>query len=1426
MLGTGINLKAITSTTRTIEKKKLPKPEEVFKFNCGGVVGGDSQLSGKRVEWKAEFKRPLEELVYPSLQRFDNAGYEEKKKQYRRLHGATHSSLTIKLEPLPDEQLPKNEQIMFLHTPSWTLSLRDAEEESEDLRSQRSGRVTVKAIEEDGEKLLRAQVKDRFREKLEIDRLTSELQESPSSKDRNRASLDLNLLRLRKNANMALGLHEDDNADQLYFSLTNKRKNLLNPWKAADQDSPIDKPDLTATKSSNKLNAEVVTDATVYTQQKKLLHDLVPSHMSHIFDGLLYYRMNHELNKVEEAERQLHEQKLMSVAPRVSKRFSNTFNSRLAARKSIAGMCANANLNEMHAVRDEDVNLINSKQLASVPEVSFTRIRQVTERRKIGVQATDMVPPSSSRRTLGSSSVGIGGGSVYSGTSISRYSHINKPPTTQPLELEFAWDTDEQGDNDCLYWGANGGEAVGPQSPESCKRRAQDALLLTQLDLGVLPEQFIKKEADAQELTVDLSNYGIGDTRGECLGVCLGELEFLQSVGLSDNRLTMLSIPGIVQNLSLQSVMHLDLSFNHLHDGGVGALAEFFRERCVLQYLDISNCGIQCEDVKGLFNILSFYPNQLEQLYLSCNKIAQKGASDLCQYLTGRQCRLLTLDLSWNNIGQEGAVDFATSLPLNTTLLSLNLASNGLGDSGAQRLAASLAQQQSLEDLNLSQNGVSDRTSFVLSQVLASHVSLRKVDLSLNPLGEAGARALFRTILRGLRCFVIMRGCSYQDDPFIFNNTHPTKDNPYTLDFNEPYQRAVFAELLRKVRHDPENCRFERLVYRESPKAPEVSWVLTVVDNEFRFKASGERWEPPQTGVVRFSYYQSVFVPTKVNAVAESPLNVLQIIIENGRTEADRKTWLHLLCQDLYFTTAQAQMIIDRFIKNKTIGPGGISKLDIIKSLWRFFVDTENMFDFLIHNADAAQRKDLVYTLTVKRYKFNWTNPTGHWILNLGDKQQNDIMRRIIAINNSESGYSRLYSTRGDTSQYGNWYNFRNSKYSTDAGSEPLVIDQDFLDHLPLTGILEFDYVSTSRPGCDSVASLHSVNFNSPLPSPSRKSKSKPALSTPVPTFSPRRPEGPSTPEDPGKRVGSSSTKNALLVDPVDVVSDDEFFFFLQKLGLSSRHKVPASTSLVVIMDLQLASTRYYFSIEQVQAILDSFVDEWAIQARVFICMFGRIKELHNIDLILRTMEHRTQQEILFRLGCLNVINPLKISMDYELSLKYLDNRILLVALMELASIESADQIIEDPATELPIATMYGSYTRAVNETRPETMRFTFTDFGVRTMNVSWSSRKDLVKKFLVGTAPLDENLYAVIGQYKEMDAANFLTRGPLDQQYLHYQKMLRSSSMRAQKSQQTMLAMMRNSSQKKTLGSASSDGSLLQQDVTELVGEVGVEIG
>jgi hypothetical protein len=346
-----------------------------------------------------------------------------------------------------------------------------------------------------------------------------------------------------------------------------------------------------------------------------------------------------------------------------------------------------------------------------------------------------------------------------------------------------------------------------------------------------------------------------------------------------------------------------------------------------------------------------------------------------------------------------------------------------MGDFGGQRFAAGLGYNRFLVDVNLSQNGLSNCTCFVLSKTLKMHPSMRKLDLGLNPLGEAGSRAIFRAIFRGLKCFVIMRGCSYNEDTKFFNHSYPSMDSPYTLDLSEPYNGAVFSELTTKIIEDPINCAFESIIYRESNKLPDVPISFEVINNQASFKMNGDKWAVPTSGQLIANFAQSVFVPTINNVVDEKSFDILQIIVENGRTETDRKQWLKLLCQDIYCSTTQAQSMIDRFKKNKTIGPGGLSSLDIIISLWKYLVDTNNMFDFLYKNTDSSERRDLIYALTIKRYKFNWTNPTGSWKLNLADKEQRSIMLQLIAINNYESEFSRTKSRRGDTSQMGYFFN-------------------------------------------------------------------------------------------------------------------------------------------------------------------------------------------------------------------------------------------------------------------------------------------------------------------------------------------------------------------------------------------------------------------
>jgi hypothetical protein len=205
-------------------------------------------------------------------------------------------------------------------------------------------------------------------------------------------------------------------------------------------------------------------------------------------------------------------------------------------------------------------------------------------------------------------------------------------------------------------------------------------------------------------------------------------------------------------------------------------------------------------------------------------------------------------------------------------------------------------------------------------------------------LGEAGARSLFRTILRGLKCFVAMRDCSYPEDDSIYNHAFPSALNPFVLDLSEPYKRAVFLELLFKFQQDSLHCYFENITFRDqspngsSSKGGEISISLIVTPTGVALKGSTENYQAPKTGIVKFTYRQEMVVPTLDLHMPHSSFFVLQIIIENGRTEKDKKMWLRLLCQDAYFLSTQVNSMIERFKKSNTIGEGGLTVLDILQS--------------------------------------------------------------------------------------------------------------------------------------------------------------------------------------------------------------------------------------------------------------------------------------------------------------------------------------------------------------------------------------------------------------------------------------------------------------------------------------------------------------
>lgn len=888
------------------------------------------------------------------------------------------------------------------------------------------------------------------------------------------------------------------------------------------------------------------------------------------------------------------------------------------------------------------------------------------------------------------------------------------------------------------------------------RRIAQDMLLLNQLEKGIIPESFFKRRPEADgSIVIDINNYGIGDIQGDCFGKALKQLNNLSTLILRNNRLTDQSIKTIISNVCYNSLEVLDLSQNSISGDGVVALAMLLKSKSnSLHDLNLSKCGICCTDMQRLCSALEFGSNTLQKLVLTYNKISSDGCRYLEGLLSAPSCRLVHLDLSWNDCGGGGASHIANALFVNKSLVHLNLSVNQVTDQGGQKLAACLDTNHVLKEIILAQNVITGQACFVFSKNLYNHPSMAKLDLSLNPVGDAGARAIFRTILRGLKCFVMMRSCTYRVDYNVFNHSNPSVDSPYTLNLEEPYNASVLHELISMAEYDPDHCGFGHVTYQSDAKSADTPINLRLHNNELCLREKTTKWIPPKSGIITCTFAHSISIPTLSMVISEQALNTLQLILIYARSDSDRRNWIQLICKDAYFTTTQIQALMDKFINMRIIGFGGITKLDIFKGVWSRLVDSENKFDFLYHNLDDTERKDLLYAMSFECFKLTWKNPTAHWRIDLQKPELRSLLLQLVAINNKESEYSRLHSKRGDTSQKGNWNNFRNEVMYDHNGMHEFVLDQEFVENMPSKGILEFDYVSTSRPNsqvhaASSVAEQVEYEENDTLDEINENS------------------------EHNATRQSFSAPQTPVAGD--SPISEDKLYAFMEKMGLTLRKKITRSESLYILTDLQIASVKYYFKVSHVLSIMDCFVDDPTTQSRIAVLFFNRIWDLHNFDYLLRSISKKAQNDIVSRLGWLNVFNPLKPSFEYNISLKYVDGRILLVSLLELGSLENGEQIREDPRTDVLLVSLYGSLHRVLNDVRPETVRFYYFELGERSNTVSWSGRRDLLKKFLVGTAPINREVFHVCRWYKEMEQAGTLTMGPLDLQYANHLRIKRN---------------------------------------------------
>ncbi|KAL9965588.1 hypothetical protein ACROYT_G029409 [Oculina patagonica] len=209
-----------------------------------------------------------------------------------------------------------------------------------------------------------------------------------------------------------------------------------------------------------------------------------------------------------------------------------------------------------------------------------------------------------------------------------------------------------------------------------------------------------------------------------------------------------------------------------LSEADVVVLAEALKVNATVTSLDLSFNNVSDQGAASLAEALKGNIT-LTRLDLSDNNIYDDGAADLAEALKANT-NLTRLDLTDNRIGDHGATCLAEALKLNTALTGLDLsnktrfelADNRIGDHGATCLAEALKLNTSLTWLDLADNLIGDHGATCLAEALKLNTSLTSLDLSVNHIGEAAISEL-RRLEHDNRLFSLEQQSRFQFDSHI-----------------------------------------------------------------------------------------------------------------------------------------------------------------------------------------------------------------------------------------------------------------------------------------------------------------------------------------------------------------------------------------------------------------------------------------------------------------------------------------------------------------------------------------------------------------------------------------------------------------------------------------------------------------------------------
>lgn len=304
---------------------------------------------------------------------------------------------------------------------------------------------------------------------------------------------------------------------------------------------------------------------------------------------------------------------------------------------------------------------------------------------------------------------------------------------------------------------------------------------------------------------LNLTQYGIGEKAIEGIVLDLKGNVTIASLDLTDNTLGDCGIKTFARVFhSNFNIKRLNVSHNLITDDGAAELLRYLESYNVLEYLNLSGNRITDEigdDVSRLLKV----NKSIKHLNLSKNAL-EKCGTKIKEGLEMNSV-LEVIDLSWNQLRSSSCTAIVTCLATNTCLKTLNLAWNNC--EGSLEIGRCLTKNDTLMELNLNYNKITAQGAIDISSGLVSNKSLHILRLQRNlEINPSAIQVLLETLSRSKRLGLIT---------LDLNGILVTTENKATIaglklkkpgldvlvsDFKEPKHHAVEKNILPETWRD------------------------------------------------------------------------------------------------------------------------------------------------------------------------------------------------------------------------------------------------------------------------------------------------------------------------------------------------------------------------------------------------------------------------------------------------------------------------------------------------------------------------------------------------------------------------------------------------------------------------------------------------